>query len=214
MSFKQQATQSVFWTFLQQFGTQALQFISSVILARLVLPSEFGLIGMLSIITSLSLALIDNGMGSSIMRTLNPDDDDYSTVFYFNVFVSLILYAIIWFISPMVANFFRQPILVSILRLLSVTLIINALAAMHKTRLSKNLNFKIQLFISLPAIIISSTVGILMAYQGYGVWSLVWMMVVNALVDTLFTWLLTGWIPIARFSKLHFKKHFSFGGGR
>ncbi|GGK60368.1 MULTISPECIES: lipopolysaccharide biosynthesis protein [Flavobacteriaceae] len=210
-NLKQKALSGVFWTGLQQFSTQGISFVVSIILARLLLPAEFGLIAMLGVFTAVAWALMNSGLGSSLIRTDNPTQEDYSTVFFFNLTVSVILYLILVFTAPYIAGFYKQPMLISIVRWNSLNFIINAFGMVQLTRLTKLMDFKTQLKISIPSIIISGAVGVSMAYMGYGVWSLVWMGIVQNFTSTIQLWWYSKWSPTFLFNKDLFFHHFNFG---
>jgi O-antigen/teichoic acid export membrane protein len=199
------------WTFGQQFGTQAIGFIVSVVLTRLLDPAEFGLIGMISIFIGIGTSLINSGLTQSLIRTINPDQEDYSTVFFFNLAGSILIYFIIFFLAPLIADFFDQSILINIVRIYCLTFIINAFSEVQLTRLTKEMDFKLQMTIAIPSLIVSGFVGIFLAIHEYGVWSLVWMAVCQSILNTLQLWFRTGWFPNLSFNMRKFKYHFKFG---
>jgi O-antigen/teichoic acid export membrane protein len=211
MSLKQTALKGVFWSTLQQFSNQIIGFGVSVVLARLLLPEEFGLIAMLAIFMGIGSSLIDSGLTQSLIRTVNPDDRDFSTVFYFNLVGSVIVYAILALTAPLIADFYNQPELTPIVRIYGVVFIINAFGAIQITRLTKLMDFKTQMMVATPSLIISGIVGILMAFNGYGVYSLVWSRIAQYLAETLQLWYWSKWRPLWLFSRLKFKQHFNFG---
>lgn len=211
MSLKNQALSGVFWSFLQLFSTQVISFIVSIILARLLLPAEFGLIAMLGIFISLGTTLINSGLTQSLIRTQDVDEEDFSTVFIFNLIGSLFIYGVIFVTAPVIATFYKQELLTSIIRVYSITFIINAFSAIQTTRLNKKLDFKTQMKVSIPSLIIGSTVGILMALNNYGVWSLVWSAVIQSLLATIQMWYWTKWKPIWAFNWEKFNYHFHYG---
>ena len=178
MSLRKSALSGMFWTFVQQMSTQGITFIVSIILARLLLPEEFGLIALLSVFMNVGNTLVNSGLSKSLIRTSNPDDDDFSSVFWFNMFISIIMYLLMYFLAPLVANFYNQAILILLLRLYSVVFIINSFVIVQNTRLTKEMDFKKQTIITIPSIVIGSIVGITMAYNDFGVWSLVWAAIV------------------------------------
>lgn len=211
MSLKKQALSGVFWSFLQLFSTQVIGFIVSIILARLLLPSEFGLIAMLGIFISLGNTLINSGLTQSLIRTKEIDDQDFSTVFFFNLIGSIIIYGVVFITAPIIASFYNQELLTSIIRVYSITFIINAFSAIQTTRLNKKMDFKTQLKVSIPSLIIGSTVGISMALNNFGVWSLVWSAVIQSLAATIQMWYWTKWKPIWAFNWKKFNYHFHYG---
>lgn len=211
MSLKKQALSGIFWSALQLLGTQGIAFGVSLILARLLVPAEFGLIAMLSIFISLGNALINSGLPNSLIRSDNLDDEDYSTVFYFNLAGSIVIYLIIYLCAPLIANFYNQELLTLIIRVYCSTFVINAFSAIQIARLTKLMDFKTQLKVSVPSLIIGSIVGITMAYNGFGVWSLVWSGIVQSLAATVQLWYWAKWQPLWVFNVEKFKRHFNYG---
>ena len=211
MSLKKQALTGFFWSSMQTLGTQGLGIIVSVILARLLLPSEFGLIAMLGIFIGIGTTLIGGGLTQSLIRTENPDEEDYATVFYFNLVGSIIIYGITFIAAPFIADFYNQTQLTIIVRIYSSTFIINAFSAIQMTRLTKALDFKTQMKVALPALLLSSSVGIGLAYAGFGVWSLVWSAIIQAAASTIQLWYLSKWKPLWVFNIKKFKYHFNYG---
>ena len=199
------------WTFSQQFGTQLISFLVSIVMARILMPGEFGLIGMISVFVSIGGSLMNSGLTQSLIRTSNPDQADYSTVFFFNLLGSILVYCLLFFTAPLVADFFSQPVLSSIIRVYCLSFIITAFSQVQMTKLTKEMNFKLQLTISIPSLIGSGLLGMYLAYKGFGVWSLVWMGLFQAFLSTAQLWIRTGWTPSLVFDKKKFKYHFLFG---
>lgn len=211
MSLKREALYGIFWTFVQQFSVQGVGFLVSILLARLLLPKEFGLIAMISIFISLGNILINSGMSQSLMRTQDLDDDDYSSVFYFNLFISILIYLIVFFLAPYISSFYKQEILTYIIRVYSITFFINALSIIQITKLTKQLKFKLQTFISIPSTLLSSFIGVYMAYNGYGVWSLVFSSLSQSFISTILLWYFGKWTPCLKIKYEKIKKHWNFG---
>lgn len=211
MSLKKQALAGVFWTSLQLLGTQGIGLVVSLILARLLLPAEFGLIAMLGIFIGIGATLIGGGLTQSLIRSENLDEEDYSTVFYFNLVGSVAVYALTFLAAPYIAAFYNQELLTSVVRVYSITFIINAFGAIQLTRLTKTLDFKTQTKVAVPSLILGSAVGIGLAYNGYGVWSLVWSGIVQAAASTIQLWLWAKWRPLWVFNSQKFKLHFNYG---
>jgi teichuronic acid exporter len=211
MSLKQKALSGFFWAIIQQFSSQGISFFVSIILARLLLPEEFGLIALLSIFVGIGIVLFEAGLSQSLIRTEDPDIEDYSTVFYFNLIVSFVIYIIIYFSSPYIAKFYNQPLLNSISRWYCLIFITNALSSIHFTRMTKQMQFKKELTITIPSLIISSVVGVYMAYYGYGVWSLVGSALTQSFAVALQMWIRSDWRPVLQFNKLKFYYHFNYG---
>ena len=211
MSLKQQALKGMFWTFIQQMSTQGIGFIVSIILARLLLPQEFGLIALLGIFIGIGNVLINSGLTESLIRTENPTDDDFSTVFYFNIIISIIIYITIFFIAPFIANFYNQPLLTDITRVYGIVFIISAFSIIQNTRLIKEMNFKKQTIINIPSLIIGSSVGITLALYGFGVWSLVWSAIAKTAAVNIQLWWWSPWLPSLKISKKKIKHHLNYG---
>ncbi len=211
MSLRKQALSGMIWTYSQQFGSQLLSFGVSVVLARLILPQEFGLIGMLAIFMGVSSALFEGGLTSSLIRTKDVSEEDYTTVFIFNFIGSIILYLLLFIISPYIAEFYNQPILVDITRVYGLNFIFLAFGTVQNTQLTRELKFKKQALITLPALLISSLVGLSMAYFGCGVWSLVFSSLVNSSFVSLSLWFNSEWKPKFAFNTEKFHIHFHYG---
>ena len=211
MSLKKKASSGFVWTFAQQFGDQGIGFIVSLVLARLLLPSEFGLIGMIAVFFSIGKSLVDSGLNQSLVRGQKVDQKDFSTVFYFNLLAGVLLYIAIFFAAPLVSDFYNQPILTNILRLYCLTFIIMGFGAVQSARFTKEMSFKTLTLISVPATVVGGIVGVTMAYTGYGVWSLVWSHIATSLVGVVQIWIYSQWKPSWYFNMRLFKEHFSFG---
>jgi teichuronic acid exporter len=210
-SLKKQAVSGVLWSFGQQFSVQIINFVVQIILARLLMPEMFGLIAMLTVFISIGQSLMDAGMTSSLIRSKNPDQLDYSTVFLTNLMISVSVYLITYLSAPFIAQFYNQEILKDILRLYALTFVIRSFVAVHIAKLTKEMNFKTQMILQIPSTIVGAIVGVTMAYLGYGVWSLVWLHITQSIVYTLQIWIFIPWRPSFVFNKRRFKYHFNFG---
>lgn len=211
MSLKKQAASGFLWSFIQQFSMLGVNFGVSIVMARLLLPSEFGLMGMIYVFFTIGNVLLDAGLAQSLIRTQDVDDEDYSTVFLFNIFLGFLLYAILYVAAPYIAHFYHQPLLISLIRVYSLIFIMGAFTTVQSALLVKQMQFKKLLALSLPATVIGGLVGIYFAYNGYGVWSLVYNTIITTLCTGLFLWIFSSWRPTAKFSKNKFKRHFNFG---
>lgn len=211
MSLKKKAAKSLVWTFTQQFGNQLVGFIISLVLARILLPEEFGLIGMIAVVVAIGNALLDGGLTKSLIRDKECDQEDYSTVFYFHIVSSLVVYALVFVSAPLIADFYERTILINIIRVYSLSLVITSFSAVQLARLTKIMDFKTQALIAIPAAIIGGVVGIFLAYKDYGVWSLVWSSIITSTVNSIQVWIYSGWSPDFIFSQVKFKKHFNYG---
>ena len=201
----------VVWAYAQQFSGQIVNFVISIILARLLMPSEFGLIGMIAIVLGIGDTLKDAGMSESLIRTSKPDDVDYSSVFYINILLSVFIYSVIFVAAPLLSEFYGVSTLTKMTRVLSLGIIIGALSSVQRTKLTKEMNFKTQFFVDVPSFIISGIVGVVMAYKDYGVWSLVAMQLTRNSLSTLQLWFYSKWIPKLTFSTKRLKHHFNYG---
>ena len=210
-SLKQKTISGVLWSCVERFSVQGIQFVIMVIMARILLPSDYGMIGMLAIFIAIAQTLIDSGFSNALIQKKDRSEIDYSTVFYFNIAVGIVLYFILFFSSPLIARFYNTPELTGLTRVLALNLFINSLAVVQRAILSIKIDFKTQAKASFSAAIISGIVGIVMAYTGFGVWSLAVQTVLNAFVNTVLLWIFSKWIPLKVFSFESFKKLFTFG---
>jgi len=211
-TLKERTIFGIVWSGIQKTGTILLNFISSIVLARLLTPHDYGVIGMLTIFLALSNTFIDGGFGSALIQKKNPNNLDYSTIFYWNLFLSLFLYAVLWFSAPFIAFFYNLSILTDVLRVQSLVLIINALRIVQINQLRKNLKIKIIAFVELVSAGIALIITIFLAWKGFGVWALVIQQLVFSTLSTLLCWILNKWRPLITFSKTSFYELFSFGG--
>jgi len=210
MSFRKKSILGVFWVFIQQFSGQAVTFVISIILARILMPADFGLIGMIAVFMSISQILLNSGLTQSLIRETKPTQLDYSTVFYFNIGVGAILYIILFMVAGWIADFYKQAILTSIVRVYALIIVINAFGAVQFTRLTKQMDFKTQMMVTVPSLFVGGIVGVVLALKGYGVWALVYMSLLQAIMRTIQVWFRSKWIPSWQFSKEKFKYHFGF----
>ena len=210
-SLKEKTISGMIWSSLQRFGTMGISFISNIVLARLLTPDDYGCIGMLMIFIALSNTFIDGGFGSALIQKKRPTSEDYSTIFYWNIFLSVVLYVVLFFCAPIIADFYDIALLSKVLQVQGVILIINALGIIQANQLRKQLKFKVIAQVTLVASIVSVMVAIAMAYMGCGIWSLVAQQIVLSFVTTLLYWYYSEWRPIHVFSTKSFKELFGFG---
>lgn len=210
-SLGHKATSGAIWASVDRFGYMALQFCVNLILARLLLPSDFGAIGMLAIFLAVSQTLIDSGFGSALIQKKNPTQTDYSTIFYWNVAFSILLYFVLYAISPFVGRYFHMPLLSDVLRVIGINLILSGIFAIQSTRLRKELAFKTLAITNLSAYVSGAVVGIGLAYNGWGVWSLVAMQLTSGLIGIVTLAFITHWHPSIIFSINSMRELFSFG---
>ena len=199
------------WTSIQRFSAIGIQFISGIVLARLLTPYDYGCIGMLSIFMMLAETFIDGGFGSALIQKKQPSQEDYSTIFYWNMGMAAIMYAILFVSAPTIARFYDIPLLCNVLRVQGLVLFIFAFNIIQSNQLRKNLNFKALSIITIVASVISLGVTIYMAYKGFGVWALVAQNLISAAIPAIVFWFFIKWRPILTFSKSSFRELFSFG---
>ena len=200
------------WVSVDKFGTMFLQFFVNLILARLLTPADYGCIGMLAIFIVVSQVLIDGGFGSALIQKKQPTQVDYSTIFFWNLFFACFLYVVLFFSAPQIALFFKMPLLSDVLKVLGLILIINSLGIIQNNRLRKLLAFKKISLVNVLSLSAASLVGVFLAYRGWGVWSLVAMQLINALLNAGTLWLVARWYPSWTFSFATLKELFGFGG--
>lgn len=210
-SLKSKTVKGVVWSSIERFSTQGVQFLIMIIMARLLTPKDYGLIGMLAIFLAVAQSLIDSGFSQALIRKQDRTDVDNSTIFYFNIVVSSALYLILFIAAPFVADFYNQPELTNVMRVVCLGVILNSLAVVQRALLTVRIDFKTQAKASLSAAVISGCIGIVLAYCGFGVWSLVVQQLLNLSVNTLLLWIFSKWRPIAVFSWKSFHELFAFG---
>lgn len=211
MSLKKKTISGLIWTFSQQFGIQGVGFVVSVVLARILMPEDFGLIGMITVFMAIGQTLVDSGLSQSLIRADKVSNNDLSTVFIFNLAGSVLVYVLVYLLAPLIASFYYHDLLTDVLRVYALSFIINAFSTIQFTILTKNLDFKTQLLVTIPSLIIAGIVGVILAYRGFGVWSLVYMMLVRSTLTSLQLWVRSEWKPSLIFSWPIFKHHFHFG---
>ena len=206
-SLKSKTMHAFFWSFFERAGQQGIQFIISIILARLLLPEQFGLISMLVLFMGLAQSFIDSGFGSALIQKKDATHTDYCTIFYFNVAVGLVSAGLLCLAAPLIASFYKLPQLTSLTRFLSLNIIISSFALIQTTLLIKNVDFKISIFTS----VVSGAVGVALALNGFGVWSLAIQQVCSNVFSTVLLWFSSTWRPSMDFSFTSLREMFSFG---
>lgn len=210
-TLKNRAVQAVIWSAVERFSVQGIQFVVSIIIARLLMPSEYGLIAMLSIFLAVAQTFIDSGFSNALIQKKNRTEVDFSTVFYFNLIVGCFFYILLFIVSSYIAKFYNEPLLESITKIVALNLIISSLGVVQRAKLSIVLNFRLQAVIALIAVIISGVVGVIMAYQGFGAWALVVQSLLNNFFNVILLWICARWLPLFVFSWKSFKELFAFG---
>ena len=200
-----------FWRFLERCGAQGVTFIVSIVLARLLDPTVYGTVALVTIFTTIMQVFVDSGMGNALIQKKDADDLDFSSVFYFNMAMCSVLYLIMFFAAPLIASFYRMPELTAIVRVLSFVVVISGVKNVQQAYVSRHLMFKRFFFSTLGGTIGAAVIGIAMAYLGFGVWALVAQMLFNAAVDTTILWITVKWRPKKMFSFQRLKSLFSYG---
>ena len=210
-SVKQSTINGAKWGAVEKFSVQGARFLLGIIMARLLSPDDYGVISMITIFIVISETFVDSGFSLALVRQKSSSDKDFSTVFYFNVLLSMVCYGALFVVAPFVADFFHAPIIASVLRLQSLTIIINSLMAVHVAKLTIDLDFKAISLRSLLSSILSGIIGVCLAYLGFGVWALVGQTIAASVINLVFILLYCKWIPKLQFSKESFNRLFGFG---
>jgi len=208
---RKQTFSGLIWTFADTFLLRGVSFIGTIVIARLLGPTEFGLIGMISVFIAIGTSLVDSGLSSSLIRTQDANDTDFSTVFYLNLGMSFVVYLSLFLSAPYIALFYSQPILTDIIRLYCFSFIIAAFSSIQLAILDKEMQFRKMMLYNIPGVLIGVSVGIALGYLGYGVWSIVWMYLTIQIIQSLVLWSFSKWKPTRTFSKEKMKYHYGFG---
>ena len=211
MEKKKSVLTNMAWRFAERVGAQGVKLIVELVLARLLMPDDYGVIALVAIFITILNVFVDSGLGSALIQKLDADDLDFSTVFWFNLVWCTFLYGILFLIAPLVAAFYARPLITPVLRVLGVQLIISGVKNVEQAYVSRNMQFRKFFFATLGGTIGAAAVGIAMALYGLGVWALVGQQLFNVLVDTIILWFTVKWRPKKMFSLTRLKSLFSFG---
>ena len=211
MEKKEKVLNNFLWRFFERCGAQGVTFIVSIVLARVLDPSVYGTVALVTVFTTILQVFVDSGMGSALIQKKDADDLDFSSVFYFNIGVCSILYGIMFLCAPLIAAFYKMDELTPVIRVLSLIVVISGIKNVQQAYVSRNMLFKRFFFSTLGGTIGAAIVGIVMAYNGFGVWALVAQMLFNAAVDTTILWITVKWRPKKMFSWARLKALFSYG---
>ena len=210
-NLQSQTASGVFWTFLEQLGRRGIVVLVTILLARFLTPDDFGLIAMVSVFFAFANALMDVGFRQALIRKQNATQIDYATMFYSNLVLGLLAYALLFFSAPAISSFYKEPRLILLVRIVGVVVLINALQFVQIVDLTRRLDFKTQFKVTIPAGIISGLAAVLLAMAGAGVWSLVAQMIFSPLIITFSLWMINTWRPTLEFSAGSFRELFGFG---
>lgn len=210
-SLKQKTAKGILWSGVEQFSVQIIQFLLNLIMARILSPQEYGLVGMILVFIAIAQTFVDSGFANALIRKQNREEVDYSTAFYFNVVIGVFVYFILFFTSPFISQFYDEPLLEPLTKVIGLTIFFNSLGIVPRARYTISIDFKTQAKATTTSVIISGVVGIWMAYNGYGVWAIVWQSVIRNGLNVLLLWLFARWLPLFRFSWRSFCEMWSFG---
>lgn len=210
-SLKQKTVKGVLWSTIERFSVQGIQFIVMIIMANMLTPHDYGLVGMLAVFIAVSQSLVDSGFSQALIRKQDRTEIDNSTVFYFNIIVGFILYGLLYAAAPLIADFYNEPQLIAITRVIGLSVLFNSLVVVQRALLTIKIDFKTQAKAALTATIVSGGIGIWMAATGYGVWSIVAQQLINLGVNTILLWILSRWRPLWNYSWNSFSELFGFG---
>lgn len=208
---KDKTVKGVIWSSIDRFTTQGISFVFSVLIARMLLPSDYGVIAMLGIFMAVSQCFIDSGFGTALIRKKDRTETDFCTVFYFNIVVACFFYGLLWLASPYIARFYDMPLLESVTKVWGLNLIVNAFSGVQNAQLSIAIDFKSRAKISVITTLFTGIVGLWLAYHGYGVWALVYQGLASGVLRCILLWCIVRWVPQLIFSWKSFKELFSFG---
>ena len=202
---------NLMWRFAERCGAQTVSFVVSIVLARLLEPEVYGILALVTVFTAILQVFVDSGLGNALIQKKNADDVDFSTVFYANVVFCTAIYTMVFFVAPLIAKFYNNKSMTSIIRVLSLTILISGIKNIQQAYVTRNLLFKRFFYSTLMGTAVAAVVGIWLAYTGYGVWALVAQQIVNTLMDTIVLWVTVKWRPQKVFSLKRLKKLYSFG---
>ncbi len=211
MSLKRKTFSGLLWTFIDTFLLKGLSFIATIVLARLLGPAEFGLIGMIAVFIAIGISMVESGMSASLIRVRDATNADYSTVFYLNIIASCIIYCIFFLTAPFIADFYDQQVLTVIIRVYCLSFVFSAFSNVQLAILTRHMQFKKIMLLNLPGTLLGVVVGLILGYQGFGVWSIVMMYLTTQLVLSILLWIFSDWHPTRVFSKEKMNLHFNFG---
>ena len=200
-----------FWRFAERCGAQIVTFVVSIVLARILTPEDYGQIALITVFTTIMQVFVDSGLGTALIQKKDADDLDFSSVFYFNFVVCLVLYVIMFMAAPVIANFYNDFSLTPIIRVISLTIVISGVKGIQQSYVSRNMLFKRFFYATLGGTVFSAFLGIGLAYAGFGVWAIVAQQLSNTAIDTLILWLTVKWRPKKMFSWERLKGLLSFG---
>lgn len=211
MTSKKKIVSNMIWRLAESCGAQGVSFIVSLILARLLLPEDYGVVSLITMFTSFFNLFIDSGFKNALIQKKDADQLDYSTVFYFNIVMGVSLYIVVFVISPLIANFYGRSYMIPYIRIMSLSLILGGINGVQQAVVTKQMQFKRFFYATIAGTIISATVGIILAYMKFGIWALISQKLLNQAINTVLLWLTVKWRPIPMFSCRRLKPMFRYG---
>ena len=208
---KSKAASGLAWTSFEKVGQEVIQFVIGIIIARILAPEDFGVVGMTAIFLALANTIVDSGFGSALIQKKDRTEADYSTCFYFNILVGLAIYGILWIAAPWIADFYRTPILTDVVRVLGIAFIINSLSISQTARMTAEMQFRQMSVITIVAQLVTGLVGLVLAMTGWGVWALVFQQIASGAVRLIGMEIALKWVPSLQFSRQSLRHLFGFG---
>lgn len=210
-NLKQLAAKGLFWSALERFGAQGIQFIFGLMITRILMPEDYGMVGMILIFMAIGQTLVDSGFGASLIWKKEPSEIDYSTVFYFNIAISVFLYLIFFLIAPIIAGIYNEPHLTNLIRIICLNFIILSSSLIQQVILQKHVNFKLLAYINIAGSFIAGVVSLYAALKNLGPWAIVLQILVKSLFSSVLLWIFNKWRPLFVFSRLSLKNLFGYG---
>ncbi|MDR2848227.1 MAG: oligosaccharide flippase family protein, partial [Bacteroidales bacterium] len=211
MSLKQKTLKGLSWSFIDSFSSQLISFVVMIVLARMLEPEEFGILGYIFIFVSLAGPFIEGGFAQALIKKTNCTTADYSTAFFFNFAMGIVTAGLLYVAAPLISHLLAVPQMTPMLRVMGIFFIICAVGTIQGTIFTKKLDFKTKAFVSIGSSTLAGVIAIIMAYCGLGVWSLIWRIILGAGFGSLVLWMISDWRPSFIFSKKNFKELFGFG---
>jgi O-antigen/teichoic acid export membrane protein len=205
------AAKGLFWSAMERFGAQGIQFVFGILVTRILLPADYGLFAMILIFMAIGQTLVDSGFGSSLIWKKEPTEADYSTVFYFNISISFFLYLLFFFLAPVIARFYNEPQLTSLIRVLCLNFIILSFSLIQQVVLQKKVDFKLLAFINVAGSLIAGIIALYLALKGFGPWALVIQILAKSFITTFLLWIFNKWRPLFAFDFESLKELFGYG---
>ena len=202
---------SMLWKLLEQFSSQGVSFIITIILARILMPSDYGIIAIIIVFINLARVIVNGGLNTALIQKKNADQTDFSTILWFCMFISVVLYGLLYFSAPFIASFYDNNLLCKVLRVLSIIIFFNSFNSIQQAYVARHMLFRKLFYVNAVAVLVSGVVGIVMAYSGYGVWALVAQSLLSAIACSVLMWFSVKWRPTFEFSPQRFKGLFDYG---